>query len=253
MTGTLPVWATIKGTYAAVFRDFSGFVARVWAWTVLIWLTTFAVVYLSLQLPRIFIELNLLFLLLLPMYAGVAIAMQRRILLGESRKGLRALRFGWREIKASAIATMLAVGFWGPFVLGGGIVDTGAGSKRAVLLVLIYAVALAAAFLYLALRLGLAFPLTATDERRVFDQSWTMLKGKMLRLFAILLVTYYPAAALTGKLTQLMILAATKKAYVLVFLVHGMMIIALTLSICLAAAAASQALIHLRGTEPART
>ncbi|MGE0273186.1 MAG: hypothetical protein AB7M05_05150 [Alphaproteobacteria bacterium] len=251
MAGTLPVWTVIKETYAAVFRDFSGFAARVWAWTVLIWLTTFVVVYLSLQLPRIFTELNLVFLILLPMYAGVAVALQRRVLLGENRRGLRALRFGWRELKASAIGTMLAIGFWGPFVLGGGIIDTGAGTKRAVLFVLLYAIAISGAFLYMALRLSLAFPLTATDERRVFDQSWVMLRGKMLRLFAILLVTYYPMAVVTGKLTQLLILAATKKAYVSVFLVHGLMIIALTLSICLAAGAASLVLTHLRGTAPA--
>lgn len=252
MPGTLPVWATIKDTYAAVFRDFSGFVARVWAWTILIWLSTFAAVFLSLQLPRIFTELNLIFLILLPMYAGVAVAWQRSVLLGEKRTGLRALRFGRRELKASAIGTMLAVGFWGPFVLGGGIVDTHAGVRWAVTLVLLYAVALAAAFLYMTLRLSLAFPLTATDERRVFDQSWGMLKGKMLRLLVILLATYYPMAAVVGKLTQLLILAATKKAYAAIFLVHGLMIIALTLSICLAASAASATLMRLRGASLAR-
>lgn len=252
MPGTLPVWTVIKGTYAAVFRDFSGFVVRVWAWMVLTWLTTFAIGYLTLQLPRIVAQLNLTLLILLPMYAGMAVTCHRYPQLSEDRKGLRALRFGWREIKVCAIGTMLAIGVWGPLVLGAGIIDTGRGTKYAVLAVVLYALALSLAFLYVTLRLSLAFPLAATDERNVFDQSWSMLKGKILRLFAIMLLTYYPIAILAGKLAQVLILTLKDEAYVSIFLIHGLLILALTLSVCLAASAASLALMHLRGTAPVR-
>ena len=252
MTGSLPVWKVIGQTYAAVFRDFSGFIGRIWAWMVLTLLTTLVVGYLTIKLPAIVAHLNLTLLILLPMYAGLAVTCHRAIQLGEDRKGLRALRFGYRELKVCAIGTMLAIGVWAPILLAGGIAATRAGSKNAVLAVIFYALALSIAFLYMTLRLSLAFPLAATDERRVFDQSWTMLRGNILRLFVVMLLTYYPLGILVGKLLQLLILAEKGKEIINMFIVYGLMILALTLSVCMAASAASVALSHLRGTPPAR-
>lgn len=252
MPAILPVWATIKGTYAAVFRDFSGFIGRIWAWMLLTFLTVGVMGYLTLKLPAIFAQLNLTLLILLPMYAGLAVTCHRFVQLGEDRKGFRALRFGYRELKVCAIGTMLAIGVWGPLVLGAGIITTRTGSRDAVLAVVLYALALSIAFLYMTLRLSLAFPLAANDERRVFDQSWSMLRGNVFRLFVVMLCTYYPIALLIGKLAQLILLAVKNKEYVSMFVVYGLLILVLTLSVCMAASAASVALAKLRGTALAR-
>lgn len=252
MTGTLPVWATIKGTYAAVFRDFSTFVGRIWIWLILSWAASFAIGYLTHALPKAVSQLNLLMLILVPMYAGMAVLWQRHIQLGEQRKGLATLRFGYRELKVCAMGLLLTVGVWGPLVLGAGILATGRGPKYALALVSLYALALSIAFIYVSIRLGLAFPLAATDERRVFDQSWSAMKGKMLRLFAVLVVTYYPAMILTGKLAEVCLLAIQKKSLVLALFVHALMMISMALGIALVASALSVALMHMRGTAPAR-
>ena len=210
MTGNLPVWQVIKGTYAAVFRDFSGFVASIWIWLVLTWATSLGIGYLSVVLPNAVRQLHIAQLIIVPMYAGMAVVWHRYVQLNEAKRGFRPLRFGYRELKLFAIATMLLVGLLGPIVLGAGIVQTGRGSKQLVGLVALYSLALSFAFFYVTLRLSLTFPLTATDESHVFDKSWTMLKGKLLRLFAILVVTYYPALALVGKLTDVALLAIAR-------------------------------------------
>lgn len=247
MTGALPVWAVVKGTYAAVFRDFSGFVASIWIWLVLTWAASLGIGYLSLVLPSAVRQLHLAQLIIVPMYAGMAVVWHRYVQLHEEKRGIRTLRFGYRELKLFAIASMLLIGLLGPIVLGGGIVQTGRGAKLALRLVALYSLVLSFAFFYVTLRLSLTFPLTATDESHVFDKSWGMLKGKLLRLFAVLLVTYYPTLFLVGKLSEVGLLAIARKSYLLVFFIHALIMVASALGVCLAATAFSLALMHLRG------
>lgn len=247
MAGTLPVWAVIKGTYAAVFRDFSDFVAKICLWLVLTWLASFGIGYLTHALPEAVTQFQVTMLILVPMYAGIAVLWHRHVQLREERKGLATLRFGFRELKVFVMGTMLTVGVWGPLVLGAGILATGRGPTWALGLVALYAIALSIAFIYVSIRLGMAFPLAATDERRVFDQSWTMLRGKVLRLFVVLVVAYYPVAILVGKLAEVGLLAIHRKSFILALFIHALIIIGSALIIGLIASALSVALMHLRG------
>lgn len=121
-------------------------------------------------------------------------AAQRAVLRPEE-KGFAYIRFGLDELRMIGLFLLLAVlGYAGTiliFVLVAMIVEVviaGAGTAAGVVLAIILGLGVLCLFIWLEVRLSLAFPLTLLRRRFVLGESWQVTRGHFWSLFAAYLI-----------------------------------------------------------------
>ncbi len=252
MSGTLPVTMIAKAAYKAVFHPFKSFLSRTWAWTLLIWaVTAVSSIASEMLLPWEGVAELLSTLLVIPLFAGLAITWHRTVQLGENAGGMQALHFQRREWRYIGVQFLLPMMVLAPSLL---LVAVGAIIGEDHRLVLIApAVILVGVFFYVLTRLALAFPLIAIDASHALGTSWRLMKGKLWRFFLTVFLTYTPISIFIGTLAPQAADTVHKGSFVLAFVIQGLLSLGYSIEVCLIAGTLSLTLMHLRGLniEPA--
>jgi hypothetical protein len=130
-------------------------------------------------------------------------AAQRAVLRPEE-EGLAYLRLGMDEVRMAGLSLILIIGSYIAFVLiavaAVAVIAGAAAALGAVSMVLIMIplmVILFGLFVWLQVRLSLAFPLTLLRERIIIGESWRLTKGRFWSLFGAYLVVFVAIAAMS--------------------------------------------------------
>jgi hypothetical protein len=130
-------------------------------------------------------------------------AAQRAVLRPEE-EGLAYLRLGMDEVRMAGLSLILIIGSYITFVLiavaAVAVIAGAAAALGAVSMVLIMIplmVILFGLFVWLQVRLSLAFPLTLLRERIIIGESWRLTKGRFWSLFGAYLVVFVAIAAMS--------------------------------------------------------
>jgi hypothetical protein len=129
------------------------------------------------------------------------VGLHRTIILDDVRPGFAFLRWGfelWRYLKTGLIATLGVILIGAAVLLPLGAVMGGVDFKPEKLILVVGITALP--ILYLAARLFLALPAAALGRDKVFALAWRASKGNALRIFAILILTVFIPAVISGLL-----------------------------------------------------
>jgi hypothetical protein len=145
-----------------------------------------------------------LFELVALLFFVILMTAAQRAVLRPDEKGFAYIRFGLDELRMIGLFLLLAVlGYVGMiliFVLVAmivGVVVAGAGAGAGIVLAVILGFAVLGLFIWLEVRLSLAFPLTLLRRRFVLGESWQVTKGRFWSLFAAYLIIALIVFAMT--------------------------------------------------------
>lgn len=257
MGNKLPVWKITKASYGTILHSFGTFLAKTWAWWLLAFLINESIGFVlgvtrSVNAQHILLP----FIPTLVLY-GLAVMWHRSILLGEDPRGFRAIRFPFRFWKFLGVAALFTFCVFSPLYLLAEVAVVPRGGLAFKLIFILSALGLSGAFFYVGLRLSLTYPLIATDETNVFDKSWELLKGNLWRVLGIGGLIYLPVAVLIQILESLSArtesLTMSLGSFMMILIFDVLTNFIFVLATCAWAAAGSLSLMHLRGTQPART
>lgn len=188
------ILACAKAAYGSVFGNFLAFVGQNVIWMLLL-LTVSLCLFL---LPDYHLGRFAMAGSLVKVGIGVPIAVgwHRRILLGEARSGLSALRLTRHDLNFLLFALAIAALPLIPDAIGWLFFDVVAiGPSWS--LTHIVMIAIGVALFYIALRLFLAFPLIAIGYPDPLRTGWQLSKGRVLSLLALIIVILLPLTILT--------------------------------------------------------
>jgi hypothetical protein len=233
------VWPVTNPSYASVFRDLKGFFAKTWVWILLLWAEQIAVGLATPHLPESMLVDELTSIPSMLIFAGVAVAWHRKILVDERKQGLRAVSLRAREWKYFAIAFLMYLGALVPLVAGYALTDRSNWWAISLFTLLI-------ADIYIVTRLSVVYPLLAIDESEPFSRSWRLLRGRVFRTFMIFLLTTIPLS-LVGRWIDKLSTAAFDQGRDLVgYAVSGISCAVSIMSACVLAASLSLLLMRVR-------
>lgn len=247
----LPAWALTKAAYATVFHAFRAFLARTWAWMLVVYvITTPVVIWAHGQSKEVF-EARLETLFATPVLYAIMIQWTRGLALGEWRTGVSVIQWPKQLWRLIGLLTLLFLTVLAPFVILTGFAIgltsiVGADHYGATVVILglaaLVTLLLCGALTYIFLRLCLLQPLIALDERRPFDVSWHLSKGNLWRVIIIGLLCNSPNA-IFGSLVH----ASFESGLAALLLLQIPSVFLTTLTTCITVSALTLILFHRRG------
>ncbi|MGE0273185.1 MAG: hypothetical protein AB7M05_05145 [Alphaproteobacteria bacterium] len=229
----LPSAQIASAVYAQVFHPFSRFLSKTWAWILVLAIASPIAASWELSLPASIRELQPKSIILMPISAAISVMWFRWVLLGETRKGLRAVTFPLAVWKLVGLFVLMMIGVFLPLYIlaemSKALVPENDYSQIRpsafiVFIVIPIALAISGAFCYIALRLLLIQPLIAINETNSFHSAWNLSKGNIWRMIFTFLLVEAPVGAL------LWIFFALKD----MFLEHGLRALAIIMEIIIA-------------------